>query len=168
MTGGSLKTTKGDMNILMDADCLIKLTKAGLKELVTDRCSVYIPAAVVREVVDAGKEKGCPDAFVVEENIGHGRLAVVGADVGWMTGDEALPRLFSTDKFTVVASDDAKLLRRLRTGNIPCLLPAVLLYRFQREGLLSREQALDSLERLSGHISLDEYGTVRLLMEGDQ
>ncbi len=36
----------------MDADCLIKLTKAGLKETVCQSDTVFIPAIVVREVVD--------------------------------------------------------------------------------------------------------------------
>ena len=53
----------------MDADCLIKLTKAGLKETVCQSDTVFIPAIVVREVVDAGKIKGCSDAFAVEKNI---------------------------------------------------------------------------------------------------
>jgi hypothetical protein len=44
------------MKLLMDADCLIKLTKAGLKELVATRYSVSIPEPAKREVVDAGKK----------------------------------------------------------------------------------------------------------------
>ena len=35
----------------MDADCLIKLTKAGLKEIVVTHCIVFIPEEVKREVV---------------------------------------------------------------------------------------------------------------------
>ena len=41
-----------NMKLLMDADCLIKLTKAGLKETVCQSDTVFIPAIVVREVVD--------------------------------------------------------------------------------------------------------------------
>lgn len=57
------------MKFLMDADCLIKLTKAGLKELVGRHDTVVIPSAVEKEVVDAGKAKGCTDAFIVEKNV---------------------------------------------------------------------------------------------------
>ena len=56
------------MKLLMDADCLIKLTKAGLKELVAKKDSVSIPEPVKREVVDAGKKKQCSDAIAVEKN----------------------------------------------------------------------------------------------------
>ena len=47
------------MKLLMDADCLIKLTKAGLKELIAENATISIPETVKREVVDAGKIKGC-------------------------------------------------------------------------------------------------------------
>jgi hypothetical protein len=55
------------MKLLMDADCLIKLTKAGLKELVCRQDTVVIPNIVKYEVVDAGKAKDCDDAYVVEK-----------------------------------------------------------------------------------------------------
>ena len=42
------------MKLLMDADCLIKLTKAGLKGMVAEANALFIPAAVKREVVDTG------------------------------------------------------------------------------------------------------------------
>jgi hypothetical protein len=51
----------------MDADCLIKLTKAGLKELICQHEKIFIPAGVKREVVDAGKSKGYADADLVEK-----------------------------------------------------------------------------------------------------
>ena len=53
----------------MDADCLIKLTKAGLKEFICKQEKIVIPGTVKREVVDAGKSKGHPDAELIEENI---------------------------------------------------------------------------------------------------
>jgi hypothetical protein len=41
----------------MDADCLIKLTKAGLREPICRYEQIVIPAIVKREVVDAAKSK---------------------------------------------------------------------------------------------------------------
>ena len=52
----------------MDADCLIKLTRAGLKEFVCRQETLGIPVVVESEVVDAGKVKDCDDAYVVEKN----------------------------------------------------------------------------------------------------
>ena len=50
----SLLPTIEYMKLLMDADCLIKLTKAGLKELIAGDAAISIPETVRREVVDAG------------------------------------------------------------------------------------------------------------------
>jgi hypothetical protein len=69
--------TRKYMKILMDADCLIKLTKAGLKEAICPFCAIMMPQAVYREVVDAGKRKRCEDAFVVEKNISDGKIGVI-------------------------------------------------------------------------------------------
>ena len=54
------------MRILMDADCLIKLTKSGLKEPICRTEKVIIPRGVKHEVVDAGRNKDYPDAGIVE------------------------------------------------------------------------------------------------------
>ncbi len=51
MTKRILLITLDYMKLLMDADCLIKLTKAGLKEIVVLKCDVFIPGPVKREVV---------------------------------------------------------------------------------------------------------------------
>lgn len=57
------------MKLLMDADCLIKLTKAGLKELIAENVGISIPETVRCDAVDAGKIKGCTDSIAVEQNI---------------------------------------------------------------------------------------------------
>ena len=49
------------MKVIMDADCLIKLTKAGLKELVCKAFAVSIPRRVKEEVVDSGRAKDLPE-----------------------------------------------------------------------------------------------------------
>jgi hypothetical protein len=58
----------------MDADCLIKLTKAGLKEQVCDAWEVVIPAVVRRETVEQAPR--VPDATRIKQNIAAGRIAV--------------------------------------------------------------------------------------------
>lgn len=62
----------------MDADCLIKQSKAGLKELAVVHDTVVIPEIVKREVVEAGKEKGHPDAALLEGNIAAKKLQLAG------------------------------------------------------------------------------------------
>jgi len=153
------------MNLLMDADCLIKLTKAGLKELVANKNSIFIPAAVQKEVVESGKEKDCADAYVVEGNIDAGMISVVESDIQHAKGDDALIALFSKENYDAVATDDAKLTRLLRTKSISFILPGLVIYELFQRKLIRRKTALRALRQLAEFISEDEYSTVRLLME---
>jgi rRNA-processing protein FCF1 len=153
------------MRLLMDADCLIKLVKAGLKESVLAHDTVVIPEVVKKEVVDAGKEKGHPDAALVEKNIAAKRLQVVGRASSAATGDEALLKTFQTGKYDAAATDDRKLIRLLKAAGVPFVLPAMILLLLRQRKLLDRETALRTLDQLSHFISDEEYSTVKLLLE---
>ena len=59
---------------------LIHLAKAGLLHLIK-LYDVAIPQEVKREVVDAGKEKGYTDAFLVEKAIDDGWIEVIEVEV---------------------------------------------------------------------------------------
>ncbi len=156
------------MKLLMDADCLIKLTKAGLKELVANKDSVSIPEAVKREVVDAGKKKQCLDAFVVEKNIESKMIAVIDLPMQVEKGDQALIAIYREKDYDAVATDDTKLTRRLKALNIPYILPALVFYRLLKESKIDYKTALWALQQLSEFISEDEFGAVRLLMEKEK
>jgi rRNA-processing protein FCF1 len=153
------------MKLLMDADCLIKLTKAGLKELVGSKDMIFIPQVVQREVVDAGKDKGCADAFVVEKNIQNRLLTIAKASSKYTKGDDALIGLFQKKEYDAVATDDARLTRLLRISGIPFILPGLLIYHLLQDDIIDRKTALWALKQLAEFISEDEYSTVRLLME---
>jgi rRNA-processing protein FCF1 len=154
------------MDILMDADCLIKLTKAGLKELICKEETIVIPVTVKREVVDAGKSKGYPDADLIEENIRHDLIALakeVASDHA--KGDQALVALFRRGGYKAVATDDTKLIRILQATGIPFLPPALIIFSICKRGLIDRAKALNLLERLSPFISEEEYSVTKLLLE---
>jgi len=153
------------MKLLMDADCLIKLTKAGLKEFVCQRDAVAIPEIVKQEVVDAGKRKGCADAIAVENNISINIVSVIRHASDYAGGDHALIDLFSKGKYDAVATDDAKLTRRLRSLEIPFVLPGLIVCRFLKDGLIRKNTAIRALNQLAAFISEDEFTAVRLLME---
>lgn len=153
------------MKILMDSDCLIKLTKAGLKGLVGSKDIIFILEAVKREVVDAGKEKGCADAHIVEKNIEAHLVKVNEVSYGYESGDEALFAHFNIKDYDVVATDDAKLTRLLRLRGIPFMLPGLIIYHLFQDGTIDRKTALRALDQLAIFISNDEYSTVRILME---
>jgi rRNA-processing protein FCF1 len=165
LTFGSLIVTMRYMKLLMDSDCLIKLTKAGLKDLVGKNYMIFIPSVVQEEVVIAGKEKGCADATVVEENIKNGVIQIIKKRLSYATGDEAVIGLFQRTGYNAVATDDAKLIRRLRLHNIPFILPALILFKLFQNNLIEEKTARWALDQLAPFISKDEYSTVHLLME---
>ena len=149
----------------MDADCLIKITKAGLKNFVGSKYTIFIPEVVKKEVVDAGKEKRCSDAFAVEKNIDANVLKITESLSDYVTGDEALIALFRKEDYNTVATDDRKLIHRLKIGSIPFILPGLIIYQLLENKVVDRKTAIEALNKLSEFISEDEFSTVRLLME---
>jgi len=154
------------MKLLMDADCLIKLTKAGLKETICRHYEITIPPIVKNEVVDAGKAKDCPDAEAVEKNIKNG-LIRVGREktLDHRKGDHALAESFKKGQYDGIATDDAKLIRFLRATGISFVVPGLLIYLLSQQEIIGLEAAFDSLKALSAFISEDEYTMTTLLLE---
>ncbi|MBE8540207.1 hypothetical protein [Geoglobus acetivorans] len=59
----------------MDSDALIKLTKAGLKELIVDNLEVVVPRRVYKETAEIPRGR-FPDAEEIENNVKSGRILV--------------------------------------------------------------------------------------------
>ena len=155
------------MKILMDADCLIKLIKAGLKESICQQYEIFVPLIIKKEVVDAGKKKGVSDAELAEKNIEKGIISVVGKESSaHMKGDQALIENFKRGSYNAIATDDAKLTRLLRATGIPYILPGLFIYSLYQRNIIDRKTALKWLEDLSNFISEDEYSMIRFLLEG--
>jgi hypothetical protein len=155
------------MKILMDADCLIKLTKAGLKEPVCRHFEIVIPEAVKREVVDAGRLKGLWDAETTERNILDGLLGVSNEPMaGGIKGDQALFEGYQKGGYDFVATDDARMLRLFRSSGIPSLVPGLFIFLLWKRKTVNLDTALRYLDRLSVFVSPDEESVVRLLLEG--
>jgi hypothetical protein len=131
---------------------------------------VTIPFVVKQEVVDAGKSKGTPDAEWVEKNIQRGILHVIVARKSGSTfpsrGDQALIETFHLGGYDVIATDDFKLIRSLKSIGIRWTLPGLLIYSLYQRKTIDKVTGLDWLEKLASFISDDEYSMVRLLLEG--
>ncbi len=153
------------MIILMDSDCLIKLTKAGLKDVVCRHFKVFIPAVVKLEVVDAGKQHQCSDATIVEQNIQDEKITIATSRQSYENGDSALVSLFEGKIYDAVATDDSKLTRKLKAADIPFLLPGIILFVLFQKNKITLQEAIRSIEKLSDFISEDEFSTVRILLE---
>lgn len=152
------------MKAVMDSDCLIKLTKAGLKERVCGEWSISIPLAVRRETVEVAA--ALPDAVRIRENIAARRIAVVSGSTGAGKGEDSVLRLYEAGGYDTVATDDARFIRRLRGLGVPYAVPAVIVVKLMLEGALSGEEAKQSLAALRPHISAEEHASAQLMISG--
>ena len=156
------------MKVLMDSDCLIKLTKAGLKEEICKQFEIFIPFTVRKEVVDAGKSKGLPDAELVEKNIQNDFVRITGkVSSVHLKGDQALIEIFKQGRYELIATDDAKLIRLLKSINIPYILPGLFIYFLYQRNIVNRATAMNWLEKISILISEDEHSMMKFLLEGE-
>ncbi len=154
------------MKIIMDADCLIKLTKAGLKERVCRAFSLFIPHRVKEEVVDSGKAKELPDAVMIDDNIERGRIKVLTVPgPKKAAGEQEAVALFQTGGFDAIGSDDKQFIRHLKLFGIPFLTPATCIAVMYKQGMLKAIDALKGLDELAAHISESEYHTVKFFIE---
>ena len=151
------------MNVLMDADCLIKVTKAGLKEVVCSHLSVVIPQIVKHEVVDLGKDH--PDSMVIKDNFDKGLLTLSGIETHDARGEEAAPAIFQNGGFDAICSDDKRFVRRLRALDVPYITPAVCIVLLLKQGHMDTLAAAEKLQLLSRFISSDEYNAVKWVLD---
>ncbi len=147
----------------MDADCLIKLTKSNLKELVCQNFSVVLPQLVKEEVVD--NAFGHPDAQVIKDNLANNLLDVDNRQQISRKGEDALFTLFQIGGFDAIGSDDKRFIRRLRLLDIPYVTPAVFVAILLKNGKLNVKDSLKRLESLSAFISDEEHQAVCLIIE---
>jgi len=150
----------------MDADCLIKLTKAGIKEKICFCFTIILSGPVKKETVDAGKIKGCPDAEIIEKNIAERLIHVAPRRYSSaIKGDRSLIDLYQKGGYDAIATDDARFIKHLKSLGVPFILPGLLPYLLFQKGLIPEAQAREWLEKLSSFISDDEYSTIVILME---
>lgn len=154
------------MKIIMDADCLIKLTKAGLKERVCQAFSICIPSRVKEEVVDNGKAKELPDAVIIDGNIARDLIEVIAVHESKnVAGEQDAVALFQSGGFDAIGSDDKQFIRHLKLFGIPYLTPATIIAVMHKQEILKTIDALKGLDELAAHISESEYHTVKLFIE---
>lgn len=147
----------------MDADCLIKLTKAQLKESICAAFDVAVPTKVRSEVlVNADAH---PECTVVQRNLDSGAIAEVPDSKVHAKGEDALLAAYASGEYEAIASDDTRFVKRLRVLGTPYMTPAVLLLAMVKQSRLTVDDAEDALVKLSPMISDAEIAVVRLKLE---
>lgn len=160
------------MKIVMDSDCLVKLTKAGAKEAVIQAMEVHIPYLVKKETVDEAKKQGYQDAFIIEENIDKKGLRLVKhGETGFLAvpatkGEREVVSLYLTGGYDAIASDDKRFLKKLEAASIPYMTPTACIVYIYKSGKIAKTKVLDILEDMKPFISGEEYLITKFYLEG--
>ncbi|RLI81221.1 hypothetical protein DRP07_07805 [Archaeoglobales archaeon] len=162
------------MAAVSNAGPLIHLAKIGRLSLLGEIFSeVIIPKAVKIEVVDRGKDKGMPDAFLID-NVQWIRVVddppnseLLAEKVGIHRGEASAILLAKSLRFPILLDDSDA--RRFASGlGLQVVGSIGVLIRAVKTGLISREDGIKSLERLAETmwLSADVYMNARKVMEG--
>ena len=142
------------MVILLDADGLIKLSRAGVLEQVAQAVQCIIPDVVYHEAVTKAKERQYRDAEEIERimqsAIAIRRTATAEVpELGLGAGETAVLALATQyeGEFTIV-SDDRQFLAFLNRQGVPFLMPSALIVVMAQQGFLTNDAAREVLERL--------------------
>ncbi|GJQ48453.1 hypothetical protein KsCSTR_24420 [Candidatus Kuenenia stuttgartiensis] len=100
------------MKLLMDADCLIKLTKSKLKEVVCKNFAVTIPQLVKEEIIYNPQEH--IDALIIKENIENKLIKLNTMTLSSKKGEDAIFSIFQQGGYEAICSDDKRFIKRLR------------------------------------------------------
>ncbi len=146
------------VRLLLDADGLIKLFRAGVLAATARAYACLVPEAVYDEAVTEGKARHHPDAEFIEQivreamevktNPGLVRQALEAEEARLGPGERAVLELYSRTEGDIVVSDDRYFLGLLARRTIPFVVPAALIVLMVRNGALEREEAKAALERL--------------------
>ena len=140
------------MRLLLDADGLIKLHRAGVLGQMVNAFQCTVPEAVYYEVVTKGKERLHQDAeeieYILEEEVEVIRTEQAQGETGLGAGETAVLTLAVQDQDAIVVSDDRRFLALLSARGLPFLTPADLLVVLTRRRILTRGEAMKALERL--------------------
>ncbi len=154
-------------SLLLDTDSLIKLTKAGLKEVIVQNFIVTIPLQVKKESIDQAKEK--PDALIIEKNIMQNHIKVEFThkndevlerqikELNIQGGEQDVYRLYIQKQYDLISSDDQKFLKTLHLLNKNAITPASLIVFLYKRKKMNQATALKMLENLRIHVSMIEY-----------
>ena len=137
---------------VLDADGLIKLTKAGVIEELAKYRKCVITEEVFSESVKKGKERFYEDAFVIEKLINRKLLAlekIKFAEIGNLgKGEASTLALYKKKKGDAIITDDRKFLSVLEEQNIPFMVPIDVITVLLKKRKITRKMASEALEKI--------------------
>jgi hypothetical protein len=155
------------MRLLLDADGLIRLHRAGVLTGALSTFIAVVPQAVYDEVVARGKARLHGDAEAIEDAL-RKSSAEIGPKgdpevpvAGLGAGELAILGLLATERDLVVVSDDRRFLAVLRDRGHRFLTPTDVLLLLWQRGALTQSEASQVLDRLRPSIRTPAYWEAR-------
>ena len=162
--------------IVFDSDGLIKLTKAECLQILLEHFTCSITKEVYEETAIKGMERLYDDAFQIEELVKKGMLNVektknnkqaqqILKSSGVGKGEASSLHLFFNTNARAIISDDRIFLNLLEQNNIPFIIPADLIIRLVELKLISKDEAMDALNKLKPYVSQKNYNNAKENLE---
>lgn len=150
------------MIIIANSGPLMALGKLGILELLSQLYEqVWLPTAVHTEVVVRGRERGCPDAFLVQMAIQRGQLVVIEvsdaelppdvADLPLDAGEKQVLCLALRDQADLVLFDDLKAREEAQARGLTIKGTLGMISQAYRTGLLSIDEVQIIIEAIINH-----------------
>lgn len=161
------------MKLVVDADALIELQRAGVLAVVVRFASVCVGREVWREAVVQGKAGGHEDAEEIERLADRFRhepafdAATIPAwsATGLGAGEIEAWQLMAYTASDAIVSDDRAFLRALEAAGVPFLTPAALIVAMARHAVIEGKEAHRALEALRPFIAAAQYSAAMKVLE---
>jgi len=162
--------------IVFDSDGLIKLTKAECLQILLEHFTCSITKEVYEETAIKGMERLYDDAFQIEELVKKGMLNVekmknnkqaqqILKSSGVGRGEASSLHLYFNTNARAIISDDRIFLNLLEQNNIPFITPADLIIRLIELNLISKDEAVEALNKLKPYVSKKNYNNAKENLE---
>lgn len=146
---------------VLDADGLIKLTKAGVMEELAKYRKCIITQEVFDETVKKGKERFYEDAYTIEDMVNIKLLSVKKIQFEEIEnlgkGEASSLELYKKKRCNAIITDDRKFLSVLEEQGIPFIMPVDVIVSLLERRKITRKTALEALEKIKPLVREEVY-----------
>lgn len=153
--------------VLVDSDSLIKLAKIDLLKYITKVLCVEITEDIYGETVVEGRKRFYQDADNIQEFVDAKKIMIVKkkhknkVEIKENFGIGELSIIRCKEKKHIIVTDDIRFTRYLQSNKIMPISSANLIVVLKEKLILTKQQAIEYLERLKPYIRSEVYINVK-------